>query len=122
MGHQGGKIRDEDERKRMYEWIENLELGLYGIPKEDGVIFLYMPVDVAIELRNRRGEISGEKADGHENNIGHLKRAEAAYLQLAKMYDWKRIDCAPDGTINSLRYLRDIHEEVSEIAKEIIKF
>lgn len=120
MGHQGGKIRDSTERAEMYKWIEDLELGLYGIPREDGAIFLYMPTDVALELRKHRGEKTGEKADGHESNIPHLRRSEFAYLELADRLGWNTINSAPDGTINSLRSMEDIHEEVYDIAKGII--
>ena len=35
MGHQGGKIKDSEERKKYLEWIQNFEYNVMGIPKPD---------------------------------------------------------------------------------------
>jgi hypothetical protein len=35
MGHQGGKITDDEERKKYYDWNYNLEYNILGIPKPD---------------------------------------------------------------------------------------
>jgi len=114
MGHQGGKIRDPKKRLKLFKELEGLELGFAELPKEDITIFLHMPTEVAIQLKTE------EKEDGHESNIGHRKRAEGTYLQLAQIYDWVKIDCAPDGTINSLRPPEDIALEVYGKIKSIL--
>jgi len=108
MAHQGGKLKTKKQRDDMFRWLETLELKLLELPKEDLTIFLHMPTRVSIKLREGRNE----KADGHESNIDHLHRAEETYLQLADFYNWIKINCAPDGTIDSLRNQEDIHEEV----------
>jgi dTMP kinase len=107
-GHQGGKIRNENERSDFYDRIETLEYEVLGLPRADIGIFLYMSLDVALDLRAGRAE----EADGHEADVRHLERAEKAYLELAKRYGWDRIDCAPDGTRGSLRSIDDIAGEV----------
>jgi dTMP kinase len=117
MGHQGGKIRNPKERLEFIKWLDNLEYGTFELPRPDKVIFLYMPHQVAIELKKSR---PGE-ADGHEANPEHLRNAEENYLQLANLFGWKRIDCAPDGTIKSLRTREDISKEVYKIAMGEIK-
>jgi len=117
QGHQGGKIRTKNGREKMFRWIEKLELELLEIPKEDITIFLYVPTNVAIELRKKRDQKKPIKLDGHEGNIEHLKRAEKAYLELNKMYNWKKIDCAPN---NKMRSLEDISNEIYKHVKEII--
>ncbi len=116
MAHQGGKIKGEEEREKMFDWLENLELGMLELPKEDLVIFLHMPTETSFKLREERdqGEVN---LDGHETNFGHLRRAEETYLQLAKKYNWKTIKCVPDG-IDSLKNIEDIHKEVYEIVKK----
>jgi len=111
MGHQGGKIRSEIEREKFYEGLENLEHGFLELPQPDLTVFLYMPYQVGMNLnKGREG-----KADGHESSPENLKNAEEAYLQLADIYDWIRVECAPDGTKKSLRTREDIHEEVYKI-------
>lgn len=124
MGHQGGKLPTTEERQKLFDWLENLELGLLELPKEDIVIFLYMPTEVAQQLKGNRDGSSGhgiDKLDGHETNLGHLKRAEQTYLELAERYNWITIECAPDKTMNSLNSIEQIHEEVYEKVIEKIK-
>lgn len=118
MGHQGGKIRDSLERENFFKWLDDLEYGNFNLPRPDAVIFLYMPYLVGMELKKGR---PGE-ADGHEANPEHLKNAEEAYLQLARMYNWIKIDCAPDGTINSLKSPDKIAEEVYQKVKSSMQY
>lgn len=119
MGHQGGKIRNPEERKIFFEWLRELEYGNFQLPKPDAVIFLFMPCLVGQELKK---EMPGEEErleEGHEDNIEHLKNAEQAYLQLAELYNWIKVYCAPDGTINSLRTPENIFEEVYDHVKMV---
>ncbi|MBD3247571.1 hypothetical protein GF378_03050 [Candidatus Pacearchaeota archaeon] len=116
MAHQGGKAKKTGYRKKIINDIAELEYKHYGLPMPDEVVFLYMPWEVGREL----GKNSGEKPDGHESNIEHLKRAEETYLWLAKRRSWKKIDCAPDRTLDSLRDPDDIHEELYDFVFEKI--
>jgi dTMP kinase len=117
MGHQGGKIKDSVERLGFIEWLHYLEYNLLCLPEPDSVVFLHMPYKIGMELKkSRKG-----KADSHESNPEHLRNAEQAYLELADMYEWVRVDCAPDGTFDSLRGEEDIHEEVFGIARKILE-
>jgi len=38
----GGKLTTAEERAKIFDWLEKLELELTKLPKEDIVIFLYM--------------------------------------------------------------------------------
>ncbi len=103
MGHQGGKIKSSEDRKRFWEWLVNLEYGDFGLPKPDVVIFLHMPCVVSLDLmrnRERKSEFHPSE-DGHESNSEHMKNAEEAYLQLADLYGWIKIECAPNGDLKS---------------------
>lgn len=111
MAHQGGKLKGE-EQLELFNFINDLEYGLLKIPKPDSVFLLYMPYKVGMKLKK---SMPG-KADTHESNPEHLKNAEECYLNLAGMFGWIGIDCAPDGTINSLRTKEDIAEEVYQHA------
>ena len=72
MAHQGGKIKDVDQRHKMYEKLEILEYEISELKKPDLIIFLYMPYEYALKLRQGREE----KADGHESSKEHLVAAE----------------------------------------------
>lgn len=89
LAHQGGKIVDEAERKKMYDWNCNLEFNMMGLPESDVRLFLHMPTDYATFLRARRQEA----LDENERDINHLRHAEMAYLEVAKMFDFETIEC-----------------------------
>lgn len=123
MGHQGGKIRNPEERKSFFEWLNELEYGNFNLPKPNAVIFLYMPHQVGLKLKEtriRKSENHPGKEDGHESSIEHLKNAEESYLHLADLYGWIKIDCAPNGTFNSLRTPEDISQEVFKKIEELL--
>ncbi len=104
MAHQGGKLRGV-ERKKFIDFMENLEYGLLEMPKPNKTIFLYIPTDITIKLREERNEFP----DAHESSEEHLKNAEETYLELEKRFNWTRIICAPNGKV---RHRESIAEEV----------
>ena len=127
MGHQGGKIRDAEKRKEFYEWETNLEYGNFNLPKPDAVIFLYMPAAVSAELlknRTRKSEFhpGAEKLDGHEGNPEHMINAAEAYLQLANLYNWVKIECAPNETMSSLKTPDEIHKEIKDKIEILMRY
>jgi len=107
LAHQGSKIHNKDERFNMYQWIDKLEYWLLQLPKPDKTIFLHVPYENTLELRKNRASI-----DEHEKSVEHLKHAEEAYMELAELYNWDRIECIKDG---KLRTVDDINEEILKI-------
>ncbi len=114
MGHQGGKIKNPQERKEMYEFLEKLEYDLLGLPSPDLTIFLFMPYEIGQELKKGREDAT----DQHENNLDHMLNAEKAYLELAKQYNWVQINCAAARTLESIKSIEQIHEEVYHVIKD----
>lgn len=100
MAFQGGKIRDIKKRNMMYEWLDNLEFVLLDLPRPDLVIFLYLPYEEVSILK--------EKRDGYAN-INILRLAETAYLELATIYDYQKINCFKD---DQFRTIEDIANEI----------
>ena len=105
MAFQGGKIKDIKLRNMMYEWLDNLEFVLLGLPRPDYVIFLYLPYEYVCELKKKRGQ---------ESNVNILHMAEIAYLELAVIYDYNKINCLDHG---HLRTIEDIAEEIKRKIK-----
>lgn len=112
MAHQGGKIEDENERLRMYDWLDNLEFNLLELPRPDVAIFLHMPTEKAKVLKAGRVE---EAPDAHEKDINHLMHAEKSYIELALKYNFKTIECT---TEDEIRTIEDISEDVYEYVRE----
>ena len=104
MAHQGGKITSKEERKKIYDFIDQLEYGLLHLPKPDKTIFLHMPYEYALELKKNRLSL-----DEHEKSKEHLKNAEKAYLELKDIYNFTYVNCVSD---NKIRTIEDINNEI----------
>jgi len=104
MGHQAGKIRETAERDKFLEWLDNLEYNLFGIPRPDVQILLFVPPEIGQSLVDKKGHrdyVGGEVRDMHEEDIEHLKSASEAYKYVAEKFNWIIIDCAPDSSLMS---------------------
>lgn len=116
-GHQAGKIKDENKKFEIINYIHSLEYDLNQLPEPDGIIFLHMPYKITMKL----GEKMEEKLDGVESDGEHQRKAEKTYQFLAQHYGWKTIECALGETRNSIiRNENDIHEEVYQYVKNLI--
>ncbi|MFI5240212.1 MAG: dTMP kinase [Candidatus Saccharimonadia bacterium] len=114
MGHQGGKISDEHERIKYFEWLDELEFNILGIAKPDLNIVLHVPAAIAqtlIDQKAKREYIEQGKRDIHENDLGHLERAEQVYLEICEKFPktFTKIECAENGNILSIE---KIHERI----------
>jgi len=111
MAHQGCKIESKQERLELYKWIEELEYKLLELPRPDIILFLHMPVDYIEQLRKNRTEL-----DVHELDRNYLESAEQTYLELADLYDYKKISCVKSDNIKTID---EIHEEVYNYIEKI---
>lgn len=117
IGHQGGKIRDNNERQTFIEWLLNLEFTILKIPKPDLNIVIWVPIEVITRrIREREGW-----ADGHEANVDHLQRAQEAYLWIADKYpDQYKIIKGVDE--NGLELTKEqVHQAVWALVEEKLK-
>lgn len=116
VAFQSAKAENCRGKRDVSDFVEKLELETYGIPREDAVLFLHVPAETASELLRREGRMK----DGHEENLEYMKRVEREYLEMAeKGRNWVKIDCAPDGTPDSLKTPEEIHGEVYDRVIEI---
>ena len=103
MGHQGGKIKDRTERKNYFDWNYDLEYNILEIPKPSVNIILHVTPEISqqlVDMKDKREYLGDKKRDIHEDDINHLRDAETAYLEIAKMYsEFKLIECVKDGQI-----------------------
>jgi dTMP kinase len=120
LAHQGARVSAE-KRGEFLEWLRRLEYQVYGLPAEDLVIYLRLPVDEAHRLigeKEARGYTS-RRRDLQEASRAHLAEASSVYDDLSRQPNWVRIECA-DGA-GLLRPPASIHQEiVSTIAARIL--
>ncbi len=108
--HQAGKIHDNDEKERYIAWLSDLEYNIFGLPKPDCVIFLDMPPEYSLRLRQQRNELKqGLTTDIHEADQAYLQSAYNNAVGIAKHQQWHTISCIADEQIRSIE---DIHAEI----------
>ncbi len=121
MAHQGAKFTDKKQQTEFLKWLYELEYKVHKIPKENIVIYLYVPWQIGQKLTEKKGDrnyLNGKK-DIEEKDIKNRINSEKTYLHLAKKYKhWVKIDCVVDNKILSPK---EIHQKVlTELAKKHI--
>lgn len=123
MGFQGAKFRTKKQKIQFTKWLEELEYGVYGIPRADQVLYLYVPYKISQALVDNKSkrDYTKMKRDIHEKNSNFLRRVEKSYLELSEKYpEWKKIDCY-DKKNNSILPIDEIAEKVLETVSGIVK-
>lgn len=112
LAHQGSRV-PADKRDEFLAWLRQLEYEIYGLPAEDLVIYLRLPVAHAHRLvasKNAR-EYTDKSHDIQEADLAHLEAASRVYDQLARQPHWVRVECL-DAASGSLRSPEAIHREI----------
>lgn len=100
--HQGQKIEDNQIRLAYYQWLDQLEFDMLGIPKPDLNIVLSLPHEIAMQLIKKRG--SAQTVDIHDGDPEHLRRANETYRELCELYPetYAHILCVENGELMSI--------------------
>jgi dTMP kinase len=112
MAHQSARVPPE-QREEFFAWLKRLEYGLYGLPPEDLVVYLRVPVGEAhrlVELKSAR-VYTRLKRDIQEADMKHLEQTAIIYDRLATEPNWARIDCI-DTVSGVLHSPEEIHRAV----------
>ncbi len=101
IGHQGGKFKNKEQRKKYLDWLNNLEYNILKIPKPDITFILKMPAVVGQSLKINHSK--GKLLDIHEKDIKHLSDTEKSYLEWAEEFpkDLKVIECVKNQKLLS---------------------
>ena len=112
LAHQTARAAPE-QRAAFQAWIEHLEYGIYGLPKEDLVLYLRVPPRAAQSLVARKATRSytDSEYDLQESDLRHLLDAASMYDQLAGGLNWKTLECFDEGR-HSMRPPNDIAAEI----------
>ena len=112
LAHQTARSAPE-KRADFRDWIEHLEYNIYGLPKEDLVLYLRLPPSEAQTLVARKSarQYTNAAHDILEANIRHLQDAADIYEELALRSNWKTIECF-DGAKRTIRSPEEISADV----------
>lgn len=121
--HQGAKVPYE-KRDEFFDFLDELEYKVLGIPKADLNIVLRVDAGISQELMEaggRRSSLHTEIRDIQEADLDHQRRAADLYVHLAARYPESvvLINCLnPDG---KLMDVESIHNLVWQEALKILK-
>ena len=100
IAYQCAKLKDEQEREKLRNWIFNTEYGDFNLPKPDLNLFLDVPIGFVEQslTHHREGQdrnyLAGAQ-DIHEASIAFQKRVRDVYLRQASLDPrFIRIDCS----------------------------
>jgi dTMP kinase len=112
LAHQGARM-PRDKRGEFIAWLKQLEYRMYGLPAEDLVVYLRVPVTEAHRLAGERGARNYTRLsrDLQEADVAHLNEASQVYDLLARQPHWVKVECF-DAATGALRTPASIHEEV----------
>jgi len=122
--HQGGKIKNAKKRQAFIEWLDEMEYGVFKIPRPDVVFYLALPISIVKKLIHKRNKNSvrtylGNKKDVHEKDAEFLENSRNSALWLAKTQpNYVKIECAKKEEICSRE---SIHEMIYEKVKKMLK-
>jgi dTMP kinase len=123
--HQGGKIKNSVRRASFIKWLEEMEYGVFGLPKPDITFYLSLPIGLVLKLLKKRESSKMKRAylrkkkDVHERDVNFLKNSVKSALWLSKIQkNWVKINCSINDEILSRE---QIHEMIYQKVKKIIK-
>jgi dTMP kinase len=104
------------QRTEFIAWLEHLEYTIYGLPREDRVIYLRVPPAQAQTLVSQKAArtYTTAKQDIQESSLRHLQDAAEMYDQLAKRPHWATIECV-DRATNAMRSPEAISADLLEL-------
>lgn len=112
LAYQGAKATGAS-REELFDWVDQVEHGVYRLPRADLNIFLDVPVEMAMGLvRQKRGRTyTNRELDVHEANKQYLQQCRESYMELIERGapgPWARVDCVgDDGQILGRETVRD---------------
>jgi len=123
--HQGGKIKDEEKRKKFLLWLDKMEYDVFNIAKPDTIIFLSVDADVSSKLVKKESNqktkkyLQGKK-DQSEYDQNYLDNSiESAKFLIKNFKNWKKIECMKNKKLLSIE---SIQEKVLKVVSKEIEF
>ncbi len=109
--HQGSKIPNPQKRKKLIDWIEKMEFGVFKIPRPDRILYLNITAEKNIELIKKKGnrKYLSKKADQHESSEAHIKDTKKSAGHMLKLNNrWIDIECMKNGQLMTKKEINDI--------------
>lgn len=100
----------------LYEQIICYEYNKLNLPKSDLIIYLKVPLEIAISNIDKRAD--GKVLDDNEKNKELLNYVYKFSNFISRYHEWEVINCADkDG---NMRSIEDIHEEIKAVVDKYL--
>ncbi len=112
LAHQTARVPPA-QRSEFLQWVEHLEYEIYGLPRENLILYLRVPPREAqrlVTLKSARSYTSAQR-DLQEASLRHLEDAAEMYDSLSRITPWATIQCF-DAARNAIREPEEIAIEV----------
>jgi len=113
--HQGSKLQG-GERAAFFRWLDEFEHQKMELPRPDVVLYMDVPIEIALENVRARQAKTGAAADIHEAGESYLRTCAEAAKDAAEFYGWQVVRCAED---RKMRPEREIHQEILGIIRTL---
>ena len=121
LAHQGARL-EGDRRRRLIDWIERIEFGVFGLPQADLTILIDLSTAWSRELVGRKParDYTSRTADLLEADSSYLERVRGCYLEIAaERRNWFVVSgMTPQG---DLRTVDDTGDEILRIVLPTIE-
>lgn len=116
MAHQGSKMPAK-KRKEFVSWLYDMEYKEHKLPKEDLVLYLYVPVEVSQKLLEKKGLRRYTKGkDKAEADVKHQRNSIKMYREFCKKYKhWVEIKCVEKGKLLSIE---EVHKKILGVLRD----
>jgi dTMP kinase len=120
LAHQTARVPPH-KRDEFIAWLEHLEYSIYGLPREDRVIYLRVPAAQAQALVSQKSARSytSAKQDIQESNLRHLEDAAAMYDVLSRRPHWSTVECF-EVVHNEMRAPQSIAADVLALVEPLL--
>jgi len=120
LAHQTARVPLGD-RDQFINWVEHLEYNIYGLPREDLVLYLRVPPLEAHALVARKSArtYTTAKRDILEASLRHLEEAAQLYDSLARRPHWATVQCF-DNVKHAMRPPDKIAQDVFSAVESLL--
>jgi len=120
LAHQTARL-PAGKRAEFLTWIEQLEYGIYDLPREDLVLYLRLPPQEAQSLVKKKPARSYTDSthDILEASIRHLQDAADMYDLLSRQTPWATIQCF-DAERSAMRMPEEISRDILSAVNPIL--
>jgi len=122
--HQGGKIKNAKKREAFIKWLDQMEYGVFKIPKPDIIFYLSLSIEIVLRLLKERASSKIKRAylkkgkDVAEADKEHqMNSIKSALWLVKKVPNFLKIECSKKSEILSRKA---IHEMIYEKVKKVL--